>query len=136
MTPNAAYPRLRVIHRNADLQRDVKTAGSYNRTASPVVGWLWQYEPATTVHPGAFTKLQILLPARPRRPVPRPGRRVPRRRARLAPRSTSHVNAVDANWERRQFGDRHMGITSSDANATLPPNAALAAGLGRFSHVG
>ena len=42
------------------------------------------------------------------------------------------VNAVDANWNVVSSTDT-VGITSSDANATLPANAALVAGTKTFS---
>ena len=38
------------------------------------------------------------------------------------------VNAVDANWNLVSSVTDTVGITSSDANATLPANIALAAG--------
>src|SRR5260370_30393318 len=42
------------------------------------------------------------------------------------------VNAVDANWNPVSSTDT-VGITSTDANATLPANAALVAGTKTFS---
>ena len=42
------------------------------------------------------------------------------------------VNAVDTNWNVVSASDT-VGITSSDANATLPSNAPLVAGTGTFS---
>ncbi len=45
---------------------------------------------------------------------------------------TVTVNAVDASWNVVSSTHR-VGITSSDANATLPANAALVAGTGTFS---
>src|SRR5207253_9901204 len=42
------------------------------------------------------------------------------------------VNAVDAYWNNVSATDT-VGITSSDANAVLPSNAALAAGSATFS---
>src|SRR5205814_2058083 len=43
------------------------------------------------------------------------------------------VNAVDANWNTVTTVTDTVGITSSDANASLPANAALAAGTQTFS---
>src|SRR5260370_36996884 len=43
------------------------------------------------------------------------------------------VNAVDANWNLINTISDTVGITSSDGNATLPANAALAAGTRAFS---
>jgi hypothetical protein len=42
------------------------------------------------------------------------------------------VNAVDANWNLVNTINDTIGITSSDSNATLPANAALAAGTKSF----
>ena len=43
------------------------------------------------------------------------------------------VNAVDANWNLVTSATPMVAITSSDANATLPANAALVAGTRTFS---
>ncbi|MCP6756834.1 hypothetical protein NL533_34930, partial [Klebsiella pneumoniae] len=43
------------------------------------------------------------------------------------------VNAVDANWNVVSSATPTVAITSSDANATLPANAALVAGTRSFS---
>src|SRR5213079_2851267 len=43
------------------------------------------------------------------------------------------VNAVDANWNPVTTITDTVGITSSDANAVLPANAALVAGTRTFS---
>ena len=43
------------------------------------------------------------------------------------------VNAVDANWNLVNTASDTVGITSSDANAALPANAALSGGTQSFS---
>src|SRR5439155_1245630 len=43
------------------------------------------------------------------------------------------VNAVDANWNVINTVTDLVGITSSDTNAMLPPNAALVAGTQNFN---
>src|SRR5206468_4173056 len=43
------------------------------------------------------------------------------------------VNAVDTNWNVIPTVTHTVGITSSDSNAGLPANAALAGGTGNFS---
>ena len=40
---------------------------------------------------------------------------------------------MDANWNLVNTVERYRGITSSDANATLPANAALSGGTQTFS---
>jgi hypothetical protein len=87
---------------------------------------------AFTVVAGAFTKLQVLVPgetAAPRTPSGKTG--TPTAQMAGVPFNVI-VNAVDANWN--VVSSTHtVGITSSDAYATLPANAALVAGTRTFS---
>ena len=84
------------------------------------------------VSAGAFAKLLILVPgeaAAPGSPTGKTGS--PNVQTANAP-FTVTVQAVDANWNAVSSTDT-VGITSSDANAVLPSNAALVAGAGSFS---
>ncbi len=111
----------------------LKTAGSYTVTATHSAGAAAaNTSPATTVNPGAFTKLQILLPGEIAAPGSSAGKTgTPTSRAAGTAFNVT-VNAVDANWNVVNSVTDTLGITSSDANATLPPNAALAAGTRTF----
>src|SRR5207249_426259 len=85
-----------------------------------------------TVAAGAFVKLQLLAPGETAAPGTATGKTgtASARTAGVAFNVT--VNAVDANWNVVSSTDT-VGITSSDANATLPSNAALVAGTKTFS---
>ncbi len=85
-----------------------------------------------TVVAGTFTKLQVLVPgevAAPRTASGKTGTPTPQT---AGTAFTVTVNAVDASWNVVSSTHR-VGITSSDANATLPASAALVAGTGTFS---
>ena len=112
----------------------LKTAGSYTVTATHIAGTAAaNTSPATTVNPGAFTKLQILLPGETAAPGSTAGKTgTPTARA-AGTAFNVVVNAVDANWNVVNSVIDTVGITSSDANATLPANAALAAGTQTFA---
>ena len=81
---------------------------------------------------GAFAKLLVLVPgeaAAPGSPTGKTGS--PNVQTANGP-FTVTVHAVDANWNVVSSSDT-VAITSSDASALLPPNAALVAGAGSFS---
>src|SRR5439155_516669 len=82
---------------------------------------------------GAFTKLQILAPGETAAPGTGTGKSgSPVVQSSGSP-VTVTVNAVDANWNLVTNVTHTVGITSSDSNATVPTNAALAAGSKTFS---
>ena len=87
---------------------------------------------ALSQSPGAFAKLQVLAPGETAAPGTLSGKTgtPTARTAGIAFNVT--VNAVDAYWHLVSSTDT-VGITSSDANATLPSNAALVAGTRIFS---
>ena len=112
----------------------LKTVGNATVGASDVTnnGITSSTSPSVSVGAGTLTKLQILMPgevAAPGTPTGKTG--VPTARAAGSPFNVT-VNAVDANWNVVSSTDV-VQITSSDVNATLPANAALASGTRTFS---
>ena len=89
--------------------------------------------PATTVNPGAFTKLQLLMPGETAAPGTATGKTGTPSARTAGAAFTVTVNAVDANWNRVSSVGDTVRITSSDANAPLPANAALVAGTQTFT---
>ena len=87
---------------------------------------------AFTVVAGTFTKLQVLVPGETAAPRTVSGKTGTPTAQTAGTPFTVTVNAVDANWN--VVSSTHtVGIASSDANATLPANAALVAGTKTFS---
>jgi len=87
---------------------------------------------AFTVLAGTFTKLQVLVPGETAAPRTASGKTGTPTAQTAGTAFTVTVNAVDANWN--VVSSTHtVAITSSDSNATLPPNAALMAGTKTFS---
>src|SRR5581483_10820177 len=112
-----------------------KTAGSWTVTATDNSNGAKtaNTSPATTVNPGAFAKLQILAPGETAAPGTTTGRTgTPTAQITDTP-ATLTVNAVDANWNLVNTAVDTVAISSSDANATLPANAALVSGTKNFS---
>jgi len=85
-----------------------------------------------TVNPGAFTKLQTLLPSETASPGSASGRTGSPTPQTAGTAFNVTVNAVDANWNLISTNDT-VAITSSDTNSVLPSNAALSAGTGSFN---
>src|SRR5262249_30761745 len=85
-----------------------------------------------TVNPGVFAKLQILAPGESAVPGSGSGRTGTPSGEVSGTAFNVTVNAVDANWNVISTNDT-VAITSSDANASLPANAALVAGSKSFS---
>src|SRR5665811_3983 len=88
--------------------------------------------PSTTVNAAAFSKLQILLPGETAAPGTASGKTGTPSAQTAGSAFNVTVNAVDANWNPVTSTDT-IGITSTDANATLPANAALVAGTKTYS---
>ena len=112
-----------------------KTAGSLTVTASDVDDGTKTPNTgsATTVNAGAFAKLQLLVPGETTSPGSATGKTgTPTARTAGTPFNVT-VNAVDANWNVVSTVTDTAAITSSDANAVLPANAALASGTQTFS---
>ncbi|MGD0089685.1 MAG: hypothetical protein ABSE73_07175, partial [Planctomycetota bacterium] len=86
---------------------------------------------ASTV--GPFTKLQVLVPGETAAPGTTTGKTGQPTAQTAGTAFNVTVNAVDANWNLVNTVTDTVAITSSDSTATLPANAALAAGTGTFS---
>jgi hypothetical protein len=85
-----------------------------------------------TVNAGAFTQLQLLMPGETAAPGTATGKTgTPTAQTAGTPFNVT-VNAVDANWN--LVSSTHtIAISSTDANAALPANAALAGGTKTFA---
>ena len=88
---------------------------------------------AIAVGAGAFTRLQILLPGETAAPGTPSGKTGTPTAQTAGTAFNVTVNAVDAHWNRVTNVTDTVAISSSDANATLPANAALVAGTRTFS---
>jgi len=131
----AALPAdLALVGGSATVGVTLNTAGNQTVTASDVTqtNILANVSAVTTNSAGAFAKLQLLMPGETAAPGSATGvTGTPS--ARTAGSSFNiTVNAVDALWN--IVSTNHtVGITSSDANATMPTNAALSSGSKTFS---
>lgn len=86
-----------------------------------------------TVNPGSVTKLQLLSPGETAAPGTATGKTGSLTAATAGSQFTITVNAVDANWNLIATAAQTVSITSTDANAILPSNAALVAGTQTFN---
>src|ERR1051325_10942027 len=112
----------------------LKTAGSQTLTATDVTDGSKtnNTSPAITVNAGALAKLQLLVPGETPVPGTASGKTGTPTAQTAGVGYSVTVNAVDANWN--LVNTNHtVGITSSDANARLPANAALVSGTRAFT---
>lgn len=113
-----------------------RTAGSWTVTAMDTnVPPLLTADTSSTVivNPGPATQLQVLMPGETAAPGTGTGKSgTPNTQTTGAPFSLT-VNAVDANWNFINTVTDIVAITSSDTNAILPANSALAAGTKMFN---
>src|SRR5262249_61486153 len=84
--------------------------------------------PSFTVNAGAFAKLQLLVPGETAAAGTASGKTGAPNLQTATIAFNVTVNAVDANWNLTSSVSDNVGITASDTTATLPANAALAAG--------
>src|SRR6185295_8719596 len=107
-----------------------RTAGSWTVTASNVThtAIATSTSPSFAVNPGAFAKLQLLVPGETASPGSATGKTGTPTAQTAGTAFNLTVNGVDANWNRVNTVGDIAAITSSDLNATLPANAALASG--------
>src|SRR5262249_50945281 len=112
----------------------LKTGGSQTVTASDItdVSKSSNTSSAITVNAAAFAKLQVLVPGETAAPGTSSGKTGTPLAETAGTAFNVTVNAVDANWNLINTNDT-VSITSSDANATLPANAALVSGTRAFS---
>src|SRR5260370_39481448 len=113
----------------------LNTAGTAAIPASDIThaGITANTSPAIGVNMGTLAKLQVLAPGE----TAAPGSATGKTGAAIAQTAgiafNVTVNAVDANWNLLTNATDAVGITSSDANASLPSNAALAGGTKAIS---
>ena len=112
-----------------------KTAGSWTVTATDVSngGMTANTSPSVTVNPGPLAKLQVLAPGETAAPGSLTGKTGTPTAQTAGTAFNVTVTAVDAYWNFIALVTDTVGITSSDANAILPANAALVAGTKNFS---
>ncbi|MFD2874409.1 T9SS type A sorting domain-containing protein [Mucilaginibacter ximonensis] len=89
--------------------------------------------PTFNVNVGTFSKLQLLLPGETAAPNTTTGKTGTPIAQTAGTPFTITVNAVDKNWNIVNTATDVIGITSTDANAILPANAALAGGTQTFT---
>ena len=111
----------------------LKDAGTQTVTASDITdGHTTGTSSAVTVNTGPFAKLQLLVPGETAAPGTTTGKTGTPTAQVAGTAFNVTVNAVDANWNLISTNDT-VKITSSDASATLPANAALVGGTKSFS---
>src|SRR5690606_34069223 len=114
-----------------------KTAGNRTVTATDQteISPLTQGVGASTViNAGDFVKLQLLVPGETAAPGTATGKTGDPSSQTSGEAFNVTVNAVDANWNKVSSAPADMiAITSSDANAVLPEDAALTSGAQTFS---
>ena len=112
-----------------------KTVGNWTATATDTTATILSANTSSsyTVNAGAFTKLQLLMPGETASPGSATGKTGTPTAQTAGTAFNVTVNAVDANWNLATTAGDTVGITSSDASATLPANAALSAGTGSRS---
>ena len=103
------------------------------QTVSATAGSATGTSGSIEVSVGAFVKLQVLLPGESADPGSLTGKQgTPSAQPANSPVSVT-VNAVDTYWNVIAAATDTVGITSSDAAAGLPPDAALVGGTGNFA---
>src|SRR2546426_3514810 len=112
----------------------LNTAGNWTVTASDITtpAMTANTSPAIPV-PGTFAKLQLLVPGETAAPGAGSGKTGTPTAQTAGTAFTVTVNGVDANWNVITSVTDTVGITSTDTNATLPGNAALASGTQTFN---
>jgi hypothetical protein len=112
-----------------------KAAGSWTVTvtetsASPLLS---STSSLTAVSPGAFTKLQVLLPGESAAPGSATGKTGAPNAQTAGTAFNGRVNAVDANWNLVITNIASVGLTSSDSIAVLPASIGLVNGTNAFN---
>jgi uncharacterized protein (TIGR02597 family) len=113
----------------------LNTSGSWTVTASDVTnsGITPNTGSTVTVNAGAFTQLQLLVPGETAAPGSPTGKTGTPNAVTTGTAFSVTVNAVDANWNLVNTITHTVAITTSDGNATPPPNHALSFGTYDFS---
>ena len=112
----------------------LRTAGTATLTASDIDDGTKtpNTSPSITINAGPFTQLQVLLPGETAAPGSSTGKTGSATAQTAGVAFNATVNAVDAAWNLRLTNDT-VHVTSSDPNAVLPADAALANGTRTFS---
>ncbi|MEX2117940.1 MAG: hypothetical protein WEB37_13750, partial [Bacteroidota bacterium] len=112
----------------------LKTAGSRTITATNISDGTKSpsTSPGITVNPGAFEKLQLLVPGETADPGTVTGKTGSPSAQTAGSAFNVTVNSVDAYWN-LVSSTNTIQITSSDPNASLPANNALVAGTQTYS---
>ncbi len=110
----------------------ISSAGTFTITATRTAGAEAGTSNAFLVNAGAFAKLQLLVPGETAAPGTASGKTGTPSAQTAGSAFAVTVRAVDAYWNLVSSTDT-VGLSSSDAIATLPANAALAAGSQNFS---
>ncbi|MCC8425096.1 T9SS type A sorting domain-containing protein [Mucilaginibacter sp. UR6-11] len=107
-----------------------KTAGAKTLTAKDFTSTTktQSASPTVTVTPDLFVKLQLLLPGETAAPGTAAGKTGTPTAQSAGTAFNTIVNAVDANWNKVTTVTDVITFTTTDANATVPANAALVAG--------
>jgi hypothetical protein len=112
-----------------------KTAGSWNVTATDTSGSPLSANSGslTTVNPGAFAMLQVLLPGETAAPVTPTGKIGTPSAQTAGTAFSGKVNAVDVYWNIANTNVAVVGLTNSDPTAVLPASVALVNGTNSFN---
>src|SRR5439155_1612314 len=127
-------PNVPLVSGTQTLSITFKTAGSRTLPASDLTDGAKTAgtSPAVTVNPGAFVKLQLLVPGEIAAPGSATGKTGTPASQTAGSAFNVTVNAVDAGWN--LVSSIHtVGVTATDPNDTNPANAALSAGTRTFA---
>ncbi|WP_207532644.1 T9SS type A sorting domain-containing protein [Desertivirga arenae] len=133
--PNAVLPSNAALNSGTGtFTITLRTAGARTISATDVTDGAKQgnTSPNTTVNTGTFTKLQILLPGETAAPGTVSGKTGSATACSAGSAIAVVVNAVDDCWNRVSTITDNVGLTCTDANATIPAAAALATGNRTF----
>lgn len=133
--PNATLPADAALAGGTQVFNVIlKTAGSWTMTAEDFSDGTKSpsTSPSVTVDPGAFEKLQILVPGETASPGTATGKTGSPSVQTAGTPFNATVNAVDAYWN-VVTSTHTVQITSSDPNAVLPTDTALVAGTQTFA---
>lgn len=112
---------------------EIDLAGTNYQLTASSPGFASVASAVFTVNPGAFTRLQLLMPGEVAAPTTLSGKTGVASAQIAGTPFNAIINAVDAYWNVIKTVTDTVGIASSDSNATLPANAALVTGTKTMS---
>ncbi|WP_207428581.1 T9SS type A sorting domain-containing protein [Pedobacter sp. SYSU D00535] len=132
--PNASLPAANTLSSGSrSFSITLRAVGATTITATNVPDNTINATVTTDVVVGPFARLQIILPGEIATPGTSTGKTgTPQPQTAGSPFNVT-VNAVDAAWNVITTATDQIDISSTDVNATLPPNAALVNGTQSFS---